>query len=97
VLFLQAIGLPRDMLVQAMGMLFTASTVALALALHGNGLLKAEVSLASAAALIPAAAGMIVGQRVRRRLSETRFRQVFFIGILMLGAYIVANATFNMR
>jgi uncharacterized membrane protein YfcA len=29
VLYLQAIGLPRDMLIQAMGMLFTVSTVAL--------------------------------------------------------------------
>ena len=30
VMFLQAIGLPRDMLIQAMGMLFTVSTLALA-------------------------------------------------------------------
>ena len=33
VLFLQAIGLSRDSLIQAMGMLFTVSTVALAFAL----------------------------------------------------------------
>ena len=32
VLYLQAIGLPRDALVQAMGILFTLSTVALAIA-----------------------------------------------------------------
>jgi uncharacterized membrane protein YfcA len=97
VMFLQAIGMSRDMLVQAMGILFAASTVALALALQGNSFLTAQLSLVSAAALIPAAAGMVVGQRVRRRLSEVRFRQVFFIGILVLGAYIVANATLGAR
>jgi len=97
VMFLQAIGLSRDMLVQAMGMLFTVSTVALALALHGNRLLSAELGLVSAAAVIPAALGMLIGQRVRRRLSEHRFRQVFFVAILVLGVYIIAKATIGAR
>ena len=92
VMFLQAIGLSRDMLVQAMGILFTASTVALALALQGNSILTTQLSLVSAAAVIPAAAGMVIGLRIRRRLSEKRFRQIFFIAILVLGAYIIAKA-----
>ena len=37
-------------------------------------------------------AGMVLGQRVRRSLSETLFRRVFFIALLALGAYIVASA-----
>ncbi|MDH3689468.1 MAG: sulfite exporter TauE/SafE family protein [Gammaproteobacteria bacterium] len=97
VMFLQAIGLSRDMLVQAMGILFTASTVALALALQGNSILTNQLSLVSAAAVIPAAVGMVTGQRIRRRLSENRFRQAFFIAILVLGAYIIANATLGVR
>lgn len=92
VLFLQAIGLGRDALVQAMGMLFTASTVALAVALQGNGLLSAELGILSAAAVLPAIVGMILGGRIRRRLSEARFRRIFFISLLLLGAYIVAGA-----
>ncbi len=97
VMFLQAIGLSRDMLVQAMGMLFTASTVALALALQGNSILTTQLSLVSAAAVIPAAVGMVIGQRIRRRLSEKRFRQIFFIAILVLGAYIIAIAALGVR
>ncbi len=93
VMYLQAIGLYRDVLVQAMGVLFTASTVALALALHGNSLLTQKLGLVSVAAVVPAAVGMFIGQRVRLRLSEARFRKVFFIGILALGAYIIVNAT----
>ncbi len=97
VMYLQAIGLSRDVLVQAMGILFTASTIALALALQGNSLLTTQLGLVSAAAVIPAAVGMIAGQRIRRRLSEERFRQVFFIAILILGAYIIASAAFGAR
>ena len=97
VMFLQAIGLSRDMLVQAMGMLFIASTVALGFALQGNSILTTQLSLISAAAVIPAAVGVVIGLRIRRRLSEKRFRQIFFIAILVLGAYIIAKAALGVR
>ena len=92
VLYLQAIGLSRDLLIQAMGLLFTASTVALAAALGGNDLLTPELGAWSAAAVLPAILGMALGQRVRRGLSEERFRRVFFVALLVLGAYIIAVA-----
>ena len=92
VMFLQAIGLPRDVLIQAMGMLFTASTLALAVALQGNDLLTLDLGILSTTALLPAAAGMVIGQRIRKRLSEALFRQVFFVSLLVLGAYIIASA-----
>jgi len=92
VLFLQAIGLPRDMLVQAMGVLFTLSTAALGVALQGNGLLTAELGAFSLGGVLPAVAGMVLGQKIRQRLSEQAFRRAFFIALLILGAYIVANA-----
>jgi uncharacterized membrane protein YfcA len=92
VMFLQAIGLPRDMLVQAMGMLFTASTLALAVALQANALLGAELGLLSLAALAPALIGMAVGRQLRRRLDEAAFRRLFFVALLALGGYIVVSA-----
>lgn len=95
VMYLQAIGLTRDQLVQAMGMLFAASTVALALALQGNRLMSAELGWISLAAVLPAILGMWLGQGIRRRLSEALFRRVFFGAILLLGAYIIAKAVFG--
>lgn len=92
VMFLQAIGLPRDILVQAMGILFTVSTVALAAALQGNSLLTVELGTMSAASLLPAVLGMVVGQRIRHRLPEGTFQRVFFASLLLLGAYIVVSA-----
>ncbi len=95
VLFLQAIGLPRDMLIQAMGLLFTASTLALIVALQSNGLLTAPLGGASLAGLFPAIAGMVLGLSIRQTLPEEIFRRVFFCAILILGLYIIATAIFG--
>jgi uncharacterized membrane protein YfcA len=92
VMFLQAIGLPRDMLVQAMGMLFSLSTIALAFALQKSNLLTTELTTISALAIVPAITGMVIGQKVRRTLSEARFKQTFFISILVLGLFIIVKS-----
>lgn len=93
VLYLQAIGLPRDQLVQAMGILFTLSTVALAASLGSHGLLTADLGLISMLGVVPALIGMAVGQRLRNRLSEERFRRVFFWSLLALGLWIASKAS----
>lgn len=92
VFYLQAMGLPRDQLVQAMGMLFLVSTLALGAALTGQALMTAELGLYSAIGLVPAIAGMIAGQKIRRRLPEALFRRVLFAALLFLGAAIVARS-----
>jgi len=91
VLYLQAIGLGRDQLVQAMGILFTLSTVAVAAALGTQTLWSVNDAGVWVAAVLPAFCGMLLGQRARARLSETAFRRVFFYAILVLGAYIVVR------
>jgi len=95
VMYLQAIGLSRDMLVQAMGMLFTLSTIGLALALQKNSLLTPELTTISSFAVVPAITGMLIGQRIRKLLSEVKFRKIFFVSILVLGFFIVAKSIFQ--
>ncbi|MAT86964.1 MAG: hypothetical protein CL532_00220 [Aestuariivita sp.] len=91
VMYLQGIGLSRDMLIQAMGMLFTASTVALGFALGLNSLLSIHLAIVSLLAVLPALIGVRIGQRLRRRMSEPQFRRVFFAGIILLGMYVLAG------
>ncbi len=90
--YLQSLGFPRDVMVQAMGVLFLASTAALAVALSGHGRLDVEVGTVSALATVPALLGMVLGARIRRRLSEQRFRQVLLAALLLLGIYIAVSA-----
>jgi uncharacterized membrane protein YfcA len=80
------------MLIQAMGMLFTASTLALAAALQHANFLTLEHGVLSFAAMVPAIVGMVLGQKIRKHLSEQLFRKVFFVALLVLGAYIIAAA-----
>ena len=94
--YLQALGLNRDDLVQALGLTFTVSTFALAavLASPGEGgavLTDPKVALASAAALAPAFLGMELGRRIRLAVSPLVFRRVFFAGLALLGAYMLAR------
>ncbi len=90
--YLQALGLSRDALVQTMGMLFLASTVALGLTLQGNGMITYMQVGASATALFPALIGMAGGTKMRRHLSERQFRRVFFICLIVLGGYFCLRA-----
>lgn len=92
VLYLQALGLARDVLIQAMGVVFVFSTLVLAAALQGHELLMASWGLLSMAATLPAVLGVVVGRRLRQRLSEQKFRLVFFYALLGLGSYIVLQA-----
>lgn len=91
VLYLQALGLRRDMLVQAMGLLFALSTLALAGVLQTYDKINAEALGYSSLALIPALIGMWLGQKVRQHLSEVLFRQAFFFALALLGAYILVS------
>lgn len=89
--YLQALGLAREELVQALGLSFTVSTVALALGLARGGLMTADVASLSLLALVPALAGMAAGQLLRRRLSAAAFRALFFWGITLLGGQLLAK------
>ncbi|WP_119165901.1 sulfite exporter TauE/SafE family protein [Algihabitans albus] len=91
VLYLQASGLERDQLIQAMGLLFSLSTLGLAVALGGQNLLRADLGALSAAALLPALLGMELGRRLRHRLSEAVFRRVFLLALLGLGLYLAGR------
>lgn len=87
--YLQALGLERDALVQALGLSFTVSTLALAGGLFWNGALGGGELGASVLALIPALLGMWFGQWLRQRISAKVFKRVFFIGMGALGLHLL--------
>jgi uncharacterized membrane protein YfcA len=90
--YLHAIGLQKDDLVQALGLAFTVSTVALAASLVRDGALQISVAGASLLALAPALLGMVLGQWVRARIRPETFRVCFFVGSLLLGAYLMLRS-----
>ena len=89
--YLQALGLSKDELVQALGLSFTVSTLALAGGLLWRGALGGGELSASMLALIPAVLGMLLGQWLRQRISATVFKRVFFVGLGVLGGHLLIS------
>jgi hypothetical protein len=89
--YLQALGLSKDELVQALGLSFTVSTLALAAGLLWRGALGGGELSASLLALIPAVLGMLLGQWLRQRISAVLFKRVFFIGLGVLGGHLLIS------
>ena len=92
VLYMQAIGLRGDMLVQAMGIFFSISVFTLAVSLERNDLISAEQAQLSLLALIPSIIGLLIGRWTRRQIDEDRFQYIFLMSVLMLGGYIVVRS-----
>jgi uncharacterized membrane protein YfcA len=90
--YLGALGFAKEDLIQALGLSFTVSTVALAAALAESGKFQGSTIGASVLALAPALLGMVVGGWVRGRVSEKVFRRCFFLGLLALGGHLASRA-----
>ena len=90
--YLGALNLDKENMIQALGLSFTISTIALAASLAAGGAFALRDIGASTAALAPALIGMAAGGALRGRFGEQTFRRVFFGGMLMLGAHLASRA-----
>ena len=86
--YFQALGMNRDMLIQTMGIWFSISLVSLGSGLQRVGMLDEQMMILSATGCIPAFAGMLIGQALRKRMSDRVFKQVFFWVLAIMGVYI---------
>jgi len=89
--YMQAIGLRRDMLIQAMGILFLLGSSMVAVAFAYRGLLTVEIGVASALGSLPTLGGYYFGAKIRSRIPEAQFRKLLLAALFLLGVYIVAS------
>lgn len=94
ILYLETLGLKRDVFVQALGITFVTITSALALSFSSHGLVARDAAAVSALALLPTIVGLALGQRYRHRISEHQFRQLFFATLFVVGLYMLGVAIF---
>ena len=91
VLYLEALGLDRDEIVQMMGLAFSVSTAALAVALVAHDAYRLDVGFVSALAVVPAIAGMMLGARLRAHLTPATFRTWLLVGLGCIGLKLVVT------
>jgi uncharacterized membrane protein YfcA len=90
--YLQALRLAPEDLVQALGLSFSVSTLALGVALAADGQFQAPHLGASLLGLLAAIAGMWLGQTLRTRMRPASFRLWFLLGLMGLGAHLMLRA-----
>lgn len=95
--FLQALGMKKDELIQALGVFFTIATVVQAFNLSVAGVLDESVALPGVVALACSFAGMAIGQAVRTRLEPETFRHWFLVSMILLGIYLAGVATYEIH
>lgn len=89
VLYMQALGFQKDMLVQAMGIFFALSTLMLTISLGGSNLIDIEEIRLSGLALIPSFVGVLIGRWARGQIDEAAFQKIFLFSVLALGVFLV--------
>ena len=92
--YIQALGLSRDDLIQALGLSFTVSTIALAVGLASHGAFDAGHLAMSSLAVLPALLGMWLGQVLRQRISPATFRRWFLAVLILLGLELLMRPLF---
>jgi uncharacterized membrane protein YfcA len=90
--YLQAIGLNKEEFIQALGLSFTVSTLALAINVGVEGGIDTSILGETVGALALASLGMAAGQAARMRMSPASFRRWFLVGLLLLGLYQAVRA-----
>jgi uncharacterized protein len=83
--YVQSLGLQKDELVQALGLSFTVSTVALAAGLFAQGAFRLDQLGLSLLTVVPALGGMWLGTIVRQKISPQAFRRCFLLFLVVLG------------
>lgn len=87
--YFDRLGLPRHDLVQMLGISFSLGTLALGVSVAGHGDYELPLLVVSALAVVPAALGMLLGQKTRGRMSEAAFRRALYVGLIAVGIHLV--------
>lgn len=93
-IYYQALGMAKNVFVQAVGIQFLFTGLIMAIALGYERGLNAETLPISALAMIPAFVGMAAGQWVRGKVSEDHFRTCLWIFLLVIGLNLIRKGLF---
>ncbi|WP_067220207.1 sulfite exporter TauE/SafE family protein [Stappia indica] len=92
--YMQALGLEKTRLVQALGLFFVVSTAALAVNIAASGVVSAATMPLAPLALVAACIGMYFGQVARKRMPVETFRGAFLGSLFVLGVWLTFRPLF---
>ncbi|NIM74430.1 MAG: TSUP family transporter, partial [Gammaproteobacteria bacterium] len=92
IMFLFALDLEKDVFVGTISTLYLCAAVPLAFALGMFGVMGAQEYLWSTIAAAPLFLGVLIGQWLRARISQSLFRRGLLVMLLVVGVRLVYRA-----
>ena len=86
--YMQSLQIPKNDLIQGLGILFVFIMGALAAALVHQNIFNTANTIGGVAALAPTFLGVWIGQKMRHAASPETFRRIFLLGMLALGLHM---------
>ncbi|MQA66234.1 MAG: TSUP family transporter [Alphaproteobacteria bacterium] len=93
-IYFVAIGLPKEDFIRAIGATFFAGVVLIGIFYLAYGVFEPHHVVLTIGATVPVAIGGWVGQRLRTRVNEARFRKALFVLLILIGANLIRRAVF---
>ena len=87
--YLLSLSISKDMLVQTINLSFTLCSLIMLGSLYAMQALDTESIATYSLGIIPVAIGVWLGNKVRRKISEDRFRQSVMLLIVLLGGLLL--------
>lgn len=89
VLYAAALRLSKDLVISLFALIALCGTIPLYITLFANGALRWPELAVSAAAMLPTAAGLVLGTKIRGRISQRLFERCLFIGLIVIGLNLI--------
>ncbi|MDA9929798.1 sulfite exporter TauE/SafE family protein [Alphaproteobacteria bacterium] len=90
-MYLIARNTPKDRFIGATGFLFLSGCVPLGAGLVMSGLITGDVIIKSLVGLVTVLIGFRIGEILRHRISQEKFRRFILIAFLIMGARLIVN------
>ena len=89
VLYAAALRLSKHLVIGLFAVIALCGTTPLYVTLFANGVLSWPELAASAAAMAPTAAGLVLGMKIRDRISQRVFERCLFVGLIVVGLNLI--------
>jgi len=93
-MYLMARNTPKDLFIGTTGFLFLAGCLPLGAGLVISGLITWPVIVKSLLGLLMTLTGFRIGEILRERISQDRFRQIVLVAFLIMGGRLIATGLF---
>jgi uncharacterized protein len=84
-----ALRLPKNLLISLFALVALSGTAPLYVTLFANGVLRGPALAVSAAAMVPTFLGLLLGTKLRNRISQRAFERLLFSVLIVIGLNLV--------